>query len=91
MCTAIAEKTPIDGSAKGPDGWFRLEQVYLTYDHPVHVQLEHALCLSFAREEGGSTTRVAVELPREAARDLAHRILAAVDRADAYEEAGAAP
>lgn len=85
MCTAIAEKAPLEGSARGPDGWFRLDQAYITYDHPHHASLEHALCLSFVAKEGTGGGRVAVELPRGAARDLAERILAALDRADAYE------
>ncbi|MPZ72788.1 MAG: hypothetical protein GEU74_06075 [Nitriliruptorales bacterium] len=85
MCTAIAEKAPIEGAAKGAGGWFGLNQLYLAYDHPFHVDLEHALCVSFVREAADTTTRVAVELPRQAARDLAHRILAALDRAEDCE------
>lgn len=85
MCTSIAEKAPLQGSAKGPGGWFDLNNVYLAYDHPFHLHAEHALSLSFVREQEGTSTRVAVELPREAARELAERILATLDRADAYE------
>jgi hypothetical protein len=83
MCTTIAEKAAIAGSGKGPKGWFPLAEVYVAYDHPYHARLEHALMLDFVNEAAG--LRVAVELTRESARDLAHRILAALDEADAYE------
>ena len=87
MCTTIAEKAAISGSGKGPQGWFSLGQVYVGYDHPVHAPLDHALSLDFVNEEIGPGARVAVELTRDAARDLAERILAALERADAHEEA----
>lgn len=87
MCTAIAERAPMEGSAKGQHGWFDMSHLYVAYDHPFHLRSEHALCLSFACEQDGATARVAVELPRDAARELAQRILTAVDRADAHEQA----
>lgn len=85
MCTNIAEKAPTQGSGKGPGGWFTLGQVYLGYDHPVHAPLEHAVSLDFVNEDIGPGARVAVELTREAARDLATRLLDVLDRADAHE------
>jgi hypothetical protein len=86
MCTTIAGRTPISGSAKGARGWFRLEQAYLSYDHPYHAPLEHALSIDFVNEAAGA--RVAVELTRESARELANAILATLEQADAYEHAG---
>jgi hypothetical protein len=83
MCTTIANKAPISGSGKGPQGWFNLAEVYITYDHPFHARLEHALNLDFVNEAAGG--RVAVELTRESARELARGILAALEAADAYE------
>jgi Family of unknown function (DUF6295) len=81
MCTMIAEKAPISGSGKGPQGWFSLGQVYISYDHPYHVNLEHALNLDFVDESAGPGARVAVELTPASARRLAEGILAALDRA----------
>jgi Family of unknown function (DUF6295) len=81
MCTMIAEKAPISGSGKGPQGWFSLGQVYISYDHPYHVNLEHALNLDFVDEGAGPGARVAVELTPESARRLAEGILAALNRA----------
>jgi hypothetical protein len=87
MCTAIAEKAPVSGSAKGPTGWFALGQAYISYDHPLHAGYEHALNLDFVNEALGPGCRVAVELSRESARALAHRILAVLAQADVYEGA----
>ncbi len=82
MCTTIAERARIAGSAKGADGWFTFTEVQVAYDHPFHAPDEHAVGLDFVDEAG---RRVAVELDRDAARQLAHRILATVALADAYE------
>ena len=86
MCTTIAGKCPVSGSAKGPDGWFRLDQAYVGYDHPVHAPLDHALSLDFVSEAIGPGARVGVELTRESARELAIRILETLDAADRYEQ-----
>lgn len=81
MCTMIAEKAPIAGSGKGPRGWFSLGQVYVSFDHPFHLDREHALNLDFVNESIGTDARVAVELTPDSARSLANRILAALERA----------
>ena len=86
MCTMIAEKVTVSGSAKGPDGWFRVAQAYIGYDHPVHADEEHALSLDFVNEEFGPSARVAIELDRHTARALVQRIQAALDAADSYED-----
>ncbi len=85
MCTTIAQKTGISGSGKGAKGWFPLNQAYVSYDHPVHAQLEHALNIDFVNESIGIGARVAVELTRDSARTLAQSILTTLDEADRYE------
>ncbi|MPZ89124.1 MAG: hypothetical protein GEU81_13860 [Nitriliruptorales bacterium] len=87
MCTMIAEKASVAGSGKGPQGWFTLKQAYISYDHPHHAPFEHALSLGFVNEDNEDGGRVAVELSRESARQLATRILATLDRADGHEAA----
>ena len=77
----IAEKIDVQGSGKGPQGWFTLRQAYVSYDHPYNLDVEHALNLDFVNEAQGVGARVAVELTPEAARRLAVGILAALDRA----------
>lgn len=79
MCTMIADKLPLGGSAKGPQGWFSLDHAYVGYDHPTHAPYEHALTLDFVCEASGPGARVAVELSRQDARQLAEGILAALD------------
>ena len=83
MCTMIVEKVKIDGSGKGASGWFKLEQANVSYDHPFHAPLEHALNLNFVNESQGPSARVAVELSEQAARELVRTILAVLDEAEA--------
>lgn len=83
MCTMIVEKVKMDGSGKGTSGWFELEQANVSYDHPFHAPLEHALNIDFVNESQGSSARVAVELSEQAARDLVRTILEVLDRAGA--------
>ncbi len=43
MCTMIVEQVEIAGSGKGTSGWFALKQANVSFDHPFHAPLEHAL------------------------------------------------
>jgi hypothetical protein len=83
MCTMIVEKVKMDGSGKGTSGWFELEQANVSYDHPFHAPLEHALNIDFVNESLGPSARVAVELSEQAARALVRTILEVLDRAGA--------
>jgi hypothetical protein len=85
MCTYIVEHTFVAGSGKGERGWFPLAKANVSYDHPFHAPVEHALNIDFVDSSGGLEERVAVELTLDSARDLAMAILAAADRAEAYE------
>lgn len=87
MCTTIGCSVPVCGSGKGTNGWLAVDQVNLSYDHPCHAPLEHAVNIDFVDRTGKPGARVAVELTRESARALALRLLAVVDQADAYEGA----
>lgn len=63
MCTWIIEKTEMEGSAKGPDGWFKLARANVYYDHPYDAPLDHALvierCRATIRRKGVSLWRSA--------------------------------
>ena len=83
MCTMIVENAKITGSGKGPDGWFKLRQANVSYDHPFNVQLEYALNIDFVDPDQGPGARVAVELTVESARNLVRSIEAALARGDA--------
>ena len=83
MCTMIAEGGNITGSGKGTPGWIKVDRVNVSYDHPTHMTTEHALNIDFVNEAAGPSARVAVELTPESARELAHKILATLDQAEA--------
>lgn len=85
MCANIVEKTAVSGSGKGLTGWFTLTEAAVSYDHPFHVDLEHALNIDFVNEAAGPGARVSVELTLEAARALSNALASALDRAEAYE------
>lgn len=83
MCTMIVEKVKVDGSGKGMNGWFKLEQANVSYDHPFDAPFEHALNIDFVNESQGVGARVAVELSEQAARELVRTILEVLDQAEA--------
>ena len=83
MCTMIVEKVKIDGSGKGLNGWFKLEQANVSYDHPFDAPFEHALNIDFVNESKCVGARVAVELSELAARDVVRTILGVLDQAEA--------
>ena len=78
MCSYIVEKARLHGSAKGANGWMRIDTANVYYDHPYHAQLDHALGIDFINEAQGGRERVAVELSAESARRLVEKILAAL-------------
>ena len=82
MCTMIVDKVEIDGSGKGANGWFTLNQANVSYDHPFHISMEHALNIDFVNEELGPGARVAVELSEQAARSLVEAILDVLSQAE---------
>ena len=79
MCTWIIEKAEMEGLAKGPDGWFKLAQANVYYDHPFHAPLDHALTIDFLRDPDQAGGRVAVELDVDSARRLVAAIEAALE------------
>jgi hypothetical protein len=76
MCTYLTEKVSVTGSGKGPDGWFRLSEATVYFDHPVHAPAEHTVNIDFRNPGQGPAARVAVELTAESARELAAAIQA---------------
>ena len=80
MCTMIAEKATITGSGKGTPAWIRVNQVNVSYDHPSHMTLEHALNIDFVDESQGLGARIAVELTPQSALQLVDLITIALDR-----------
>jgi hypothetical protein len=83
MCSYIVEKAALYGSAKGANGWMRIDAANVYYDHPYHTPLDHALAIDFVNEAEGARERVAVELSAESALALVDKILAALKSGEA--------
>jgi len=83
MCTMIVNKISIDGSGKGQEGWFQVNEASVSYDHPFHIPLEHALNIDFINQTLGPGARVAVELSEKSARALVAAIQEVLERAEA--------
>jgi len=83
MCSYIVEKTALYGSAKGANGWMRIDTANVYYDHPFHTPLDHALAIDFTNEAEGGRERIAVELSAESALALVDKILAALKSGEA--------
>jgi hypothetical protein len=78
MCTYTTERRSIEGSGKGPEGWFRLTSATVYYDHPVHAMADHTLNIDLAAPSKGPHARVAVELTAESALELVDAIVSAL-------------
>jgi hypothetical protein len=69
----------VDGSGKGAQGWFRLSDATVYFDHPVHAPAEHTLNIDLLNPAQGAAARVALELDPASARALAEAILGTLD------------
>jgi hypothetical protein len=79
----IEQQIEIEGSGRGVNGWFPLQQANVSYDHPFNAPMEHTLNIDFVNEGQGLGARVAVELCATAARSLVETILAVLAQAEA--------
>src|SRR5436853_6366354 len=70
----------VSGSDKGQKGWFKLERVSVSYDHPSDARLDHTWNVDVVSEQAGPSARVAVELGPESARKLVDIILTTLSR-----------
>lgn len=91
MCTNITIKTAVEGSAKGADGWFRVDSAYVSFDHPYHASFDHTLNIDLVNERAANASRVAIELSPEAARALVANITAALEQGEAEAGLGSSP
>ena len=83
MCTYLTQHARMDGSGKGPQGWFAVRQATVYVDHPVHAPYGHTVNIDLANPELGPSARVALELTEESALALAEAIRAALASAPA--------
>ena len=77
------ERTEVEGSGKGRDGWFPLEMVNVSYDHPFNAPWEYGVNIDFVNQSRGVGSRVAVELSPQSAKRLAETIIEALKRGEA--------
>ena len=82
MCTMIAQQVEIKGSGKAGTGWFKVDRVSVSYDHPFEMPLEYTLNLDFTNQAGEPGKRVAVELDWKSAQKLVQTILEVMKQAE---------
>lgn len=88
MCSYITHKVSVEGSAKGPSGWMRVDTANVYFDHPYHAPMDHALAIDFVCHADGANERVAVEISARSARELVAKILQALEEGkDAHDQA----
>ena len=80
MCTYVTETMPVQGSAKRGDGWLRVTDASVYFDHPVHALAGHTLNIDLRRPADGPAARVGIELTAASARALAESILRVLDQ-----------
>jgi uncharacterized protein DUF6295 len=85
MCTGIVENTKVEGSGKGPSGWFPLGQASVSYDHPDHARSGQAIIIDFLNEIRSVESRISVELTPESAKNLVQAILVSLARGEGKE------
>lgn len=78
MCTGLVQKAKVEGAGKAADGWFRLDEVSVTYDCSYHTSMARGLNIDFFNEKEGPSARVAVELSPGSAMELVHAIMASL-------------
>ncbi|MFL2664778.1 MAG: DUF6295 family protein [Dehalococcoidia bacterium] len=80
MCTMIAEKAKINASGKKDNLQIALDSCDVYYDHPDHVDGEHAIILSFNNEKNPISSRITLELTADSAIKIMEKINVALKR-----------
>ena len=88
MCSYIVKTAALSGSAKGHNGWMRIDSANVYYDHPFHSPFDHVIGIDFVNLADGAGARVAVELSPGSARELVRQILAALESGEAEHALG---
>jgi hypothetical protein len=78
MCTYQTEKVALRGSGKARQGWIKVTDATIYFDHPVHFGAGHALMIDVTDPAKGPEARIALELDAASARALAESILRAL-------------
>jgi hypothetical protein len=83
MCTYQTERINLRGSGKARQGWMKVTDATVYFDHPVHFPAGHALMIDVTDPSKGPDARIALELDPASARALAEAILRSLDQAPA--------
>ena len=78
MCTMISEKAKITGSGKYENRWIPINSCDVYFDHPDHVDCEHAIMLSFSNQNDPINSRISLEITPDSAKDLIDKINSAL-------------
>jgi hypothetical protein len=78
MCTNIATKTRVAGSAKTASGWIAVDEAYVGFDHATHAWVDHAVRIDFT----GAADGVAVELDLASGKALLSRLSEVIAEAE---------
>ena len=81
----IANRLTLDGTLKAGGTWTTITEAFIGYDHPVQLELGHAVTLDLVDERDGAMRRVALELPLEDARRLCDALTRVIEAADAHQ------
>ena len=81
MCTGLVQKAKVTGAGKAADGWFKLEEVSVTYDCSYHTSMPQGVNIDFLNEGEGPSARVAVELSPTSAMELVRVIMGSLHSA----------
>lgn len=84
LCNPMGFSAEVFGSAKGPRGWFELQQAQVCYAFPTNAPFEEALLIDFRNDEQGPAARVAVELSHKSGQALAKAIEEALATAHSH-------
>jgi hypothetical protein len=82
MCTNIATKTPVTGSAKTASGWTKVTEATMSFDHANHAWVDHALRIDFIDAGNENADRIAVELDLESGKALLARLAEIIEAAE---------
>jgi len=91
VCTYLTLTADVEGSGRAGAEWFALGRAVVYFDHPQDAPLDHALCIDFRAADRNPASRVAVELDRASARQLARTILVVLDSPEVRELPDARP
>ena len=81
MCTNIATKTRVTGSAQTASGWTKVDEATIGFDHATHLWADHAVRLDFVSSTGAD--RIAVELDLASGKALLRQLQDVIAAAEA--------